>query len=248
MTSCCVRYLNWFINQMVEQCFWSSGFMLSPLLEEERKKEKLSLLFEAVNHERSPRVRTALTKERPAVIRWWKSLWGEKKQEGESKHFHKTLYDNFDTCAKSRDTEWRRYFFGGLKGQTNGTGVSLQSAARPLCCSVSGPSFQLSLPTRSATGAHSWPLVFPWQTAISQSSTSPLCSHCSPHSAPCQKSLSDSSSGVGLVQVSAGDLRGRDAIHTTCARFSPFSTAGTFLCCQIEPESLFFCSLHHLFF
>lgn len=66
-------------------------------------------------------------------------------------------------------------------------------------------------------GAHSWPLVFPWQTAISQSSTSPLCSHRSSYSPLCQNSLSDSSSTAGLVQVSAGDLCGFDTIYATFA-------------------------------
>lgn len=41
-------------------------------------------------------------------------------------------------------------------------------------------SFQLSRPTHSAMGAHSWPLVFPWQTAISQSSTAALFTSFSP--------------------------------------------------------------------
>lgn len=34
-----------------------------------------------------------------------------------------------------------------------------------------GSSFQLSLPTHSAMCTHSWPLIFPWPMAISQSST-----------------------------------------------------------------------------
>lgn len=74
-------------------------------------------------------------------------------------------------------------------------------------------------------GAHSWPLVFPWQTAISQSSTSPLCSHRSSYSPLCQNSLSDCSSTAGLVQVSAGDLCGFDTIYATFARCRKRRTA-----------------------
>lgn len=108
----------------------------------------------------------------------------------------------------------------GSKGQTNWdgqSGICFESAAQPFRCCIDGASFQLSLPTRSAMGAHSWPLVFPWQTAISQSSTSPLCSHRSPYSPPCQNSLSGSSGNVGPLQVSAGVLCGLDTIQTTSA-------------------------------
>lgn len=105
MTSCCVRYLNWFINQMVEPCFWSSGFMLSPLLED---KKMLSLLYQAVNHKNlSWSTQLLLHGTSAALIFWWKSLWRERK--GEKKQtLAQALYDNFYTCVRKGDTGKRR--------------------------------------------------------------------------------------------------------------------------------------------
>ena len=144
----------------------------------------------------------------------------KKKKRGKANSFT-TSYDNFDTCVKYSNSDRRR---SGVRGQMAHPIESDRQVlpSRPRrnlfrgCC-VDGASFQLSLPTPSAMGAHSWPPVFPWQTAISQS-TSPKCSHRSPCSPPCQKRLSDSSSNVALIQVSAGALCGFDTIHSTFPR------------------------------
>lgn len=91
MTSCCVRYSNWFINQMVELSFWSFGFMLSPLLEDQKKKKKQTQLVVSSSKSQKPLLEyTALTPwHRAAVLWWWKPLWREKKRKIESKHLHK---------------------------------------------------------------------------------------------------------------------------------------------------------------
>lgn len=142
-----------------------------------------SLLYRAVNHQKKKNPLQKCT----ALTPWHQGrgngggnlcdMWGEKTGKANT---CTTLYDNFNTCVKNHDTERRRDCVRVKRpDQLRRTDrSSLRSPQLNLSLAlVDGASFQLSLPTRSAMGAHSWPLVFPWQTAISQSSTSPLCSH-----------------------------------------------------------------------
>lgn len=85
-----------------------------------------------------------------------------------------TPYANFDTCVKNSDTEGGGAA-AGLERPNRLGGLACKSLPQPSLSCVAGASFQLYLPTRPSMGAHSWRLVFPWQTAISQSSANPGC-------------------------------------------------------------------------
>lgn len=186
-----------------------------------KKKKRLNLLYQAVNHKNLSWSTQLLLHNTGQQCYGGGNLCDviKKKKERRKANTCTTLYDNFDTCVKNSDTKKRRdCVWVKRPNQLRRTVRNLlRVRSSTFRCCIDGASFQLSLPTRSAMGAHSWPLVFPWQTAISQSSTSPLCSHRSPYSPPCQNSLSGSSGNVGPLQVSAGVLCGLDTIQTTSA-------------------------------
>lgn len=111
MTSCCIRYLNWFINQMVAPCFWSSRFMLSLLLEEKKKLSNFPQVHSSYSMARRQRGVQQAAIIRQTVV----EIFVTSEKNWEKPITCTTFYDNFDTWVKTSDTETRRDY--GPEGQ-----------------------------------------------------------------------------------------------------------------------------------
>ena len=117
MTSGCVRHSNWFIYQMSELCFFSSGLMLSPLLED-KKRDSLHCIKQYITKYFMGYTALAVCY-RAAVLHWCKPLWREGNRRRESKHLRNAFMITY-IHVKIVILKGGAAF--GSKGQTNWDG------------------------------------------------------------------------------------------------------------------------------
>lgn len=142
--------------------------MLSSLLKDKKTKKAQLVVSSSKSQKPSPRARMPWHGGKGTGSSINKTNCGgnlcdkQEKKEGEQ-----TLTQPFMiTLCENCDTERRRDHVGVKRPKqlkrTDRSYLPLRSSTIFFFrCSGDGASFQLSLPTRSAMGAHSWPLVFP---------------------------------------------------------------------------------------
>ena len=154
-TSDCFQLSIWLVNQMAN--LFSSSCLYATSI---ARGAETSFPAEPLNHQSITQFLLRHTGRQPCS--------GGKRREG-----HLT-YSPFTADSKPN---LKHFVWGKRLISLNGQ----EFASDCLAPALDVASFQLSCPARSAMGAHSWPQVFsPWQTAISQSSTTVLFTSLSP--------------------------------------------------------------------